>query len=106
MTGGSSSNYDKVLLQTIVKYCENIQDFIDAHGSDEETFNEDLVFQYGCAFSMIQIGQCVKDLSPELKKKYPETDRKGPAGFRDKMAHGHASISISMFRHTVLNYSH
>jgi uncharacterized protein with HEPN domain len=53
---------------------------------------------------MIQMGQCVKDISPELKEKYPEVDWKGVAGFRDKMAHGYASINISRFRHTVLNY--
>jgi uncharacterized protein with HEPN domain len=69
-----------------VKYCENIEDFINAHGSDEESFSEDLVFQYGCAFSLIQIGQCVKDLSPGLKERFPEPDWKGVAGFRDKMA--------------------
>jgi uncharacterized protein with HEPN domain len=48
--------------------------------------------------------QCVKDISPELKEKYPGTDWKGPAGFRDKMAHGYASINISRFRYTVLNH--
>jgi uncharacterized protein with HEPN domain len=89
-----------MLLRTIVKYCENIEDFINTHGSDEESFSEDLVFQYGCAFSLIPMGQCVKDISPELKEKYPGTDWKGPAGFRDKMAHGYASINISRFRHT------
>jgi len=98
------SSKDILLLKTIVKYCENIEDFINVHGSDEEAFSEDLVFQYGCAFSMIQIGQCAKDISPELRKKYPEVDWKGPAGFRDKMAHGYSSINISRFRHTVLGY--
>ena len=104
MTEGSSLKRDILLLRTILKYCENIEDFVRTHGSNEESFNEDLIFQYGCAFSLIQIGQCVKDISPKLKGRFPEVDWKGVAGFRDKMAHAYASINISRFRYTILNH--
>ncbi|MDR1405359.1 MAG: DUF86 domain-containing protein [Candidatus Methanoplasma sp.] len=71
-------------------------------GSDEEDF-DDILLQYGCVFSLIQIGEYAKRLSSELKEKYPEVDRGSAAGMRDFDVHNYSDVDISLIRYTVLN---
>ena len=67
MTERSYSRRDTEQLQIILKYCEDIREFIGLYGSDEEDFCDTLPLQYSCVFALIQIGEHVKRLSSELK---------------------------------------
>jgi len=94
---------DSEPLRVIVKYCEDIEYFIALYGSDEEDFNENMSLQYGCAFSLIQIGEQIKQLSSELRGENPEVDWRSAAGLRDIIAHRYGDIDIMRVRSTILN---
>ena len=47
------------------------------------------------------IGEAVKNLSPELKKSYPQVPWKDIAGMRDKLIHGYFGINIERVWETV-----
>lgn len=102
MTVESSSKHDLDHLQTIIKYCDDIESLIQTHGSDEEDFN-DISLQYGCVFAIIQIGEHVKRLSSDIRSEYPDVDWKYAAGMRDFVVHNYADVNISRVRVTVLN---
>ena len=102
-TGKSYSRRDIDNLQIIVKYCENIDYFVQLYGSDEEDFRENLPLQYSCVFSLEQIGEQIKHLSSELKDGHREINWRGANGLRDKIAHQYGSIDLSWIRSTVLN---
>ena len=80
-----------------------MEHLVDIHGSDEEDFQDNISLQYGCAFSLIQIGEHIKRLSSELKDASPEIDWKGLAGMRDITAHNYPKVNIPRMRLTVLN---
>jgi len=103
VTGRSYSRRDIDNIQIIVKYCEDIDYFIKLYGSDEEDFTANLSLQYGCVFSLEQIGEHIKHLSSELKDEHPEINWRGATGLRDKIAHQYGSIDPSWIRFTVLN---
>ena len=103
MTGKSYSKRDAEQLQAILKYCKDIGDFIDLYGSSETSFSDNIPLQYSCVFALMQIGEHVKRLSPELKDEHPEIDWKNAAGMRDFIAHSYMDINVSKVRSTILD---
>ncbi|MCL2033064.1 MAG: DUF86 domain-containing protein [Methanomassiliicoccaceae archaeon] len=103
MTERSFLKRDIENLRIILKYCDDIEHFIELYGSEEAEFCDNLSLQYGCVFSLEQIGEHVKRLSYETKNKYPDIDWKNAAGMRDFIAHNYSNIDISRVRLTVLN---
>jgi uncharacterized protein with HEPN domain len=103
VTGRSYSDRDADRLQTILKYCTDIQDLVRSYGSDEEDLKDNLAFQYSCAFAIMQIGEHIKHLSSELKDGHPEIDWKNAAGMRDIIAHRYLEVDLSRMRYTILN---
>jgi len=89
-------------MQAIIKYCEDIEYLICLHGSDEGDFYDNISLQYGCAFSLIQIGEHTKRLSAEFKDAHPEVDWKGVAAMRDFTVHNYPKIHIPRLRSTAL----
>jgi len=63
---------DASILQTIVKYCTDIENAMDRFGNDKGSFLEDIEYQYTCSFCIAQIGEVVKRLSSELTERYRE----------------------------------
>lgn len=102
MTGRSCSKRDIENLQAIIRYCEDIEYLVSLHGSDEEDFFDNISLQYGCAFSLIQIGEHTKLLSVEFKETYPEIDWRGVAAMRDFTVHNYPKVHIPRMRSTVL----
>ncbi len=46
-----------------------------------------------CSRSLEIIGEAVKNLSPDFKKRYKETEWKKISGLRDKMIHGYFGVN-------------
>ena len=58
---------DQQRLECILDYCEQIEDTLSRFGRFKETFLQDKDFQQSIAFSILQIGELVGKLSPELR---------------------------------------
>ncbi|MDR0778912.1 MAG: DUF86 domain-containing protein [Methanomassiliicoccaceae archaeon] len=80
------------LLKKIIDYCDDIDDTITFFGNDEETFHSTVIFQRSCAFNLLQIGEIVKSLSPDIKKRYENVNWRGISGFRDIIAHNYGNV--------------
>ena len=102
MTGESCSKRDVENLRIIIGFCRDIELLTEIHGRSEKDFRENISLQYGCVFSLEQIGEHVKRLSSGLKDKYSETDWKGVAGLRDRIVHSYGSIDLSWIRSSVM----
>ena len=103
MTEGSYSKRDLEILRKIVKYCDDIEYFIQLYGSDESGFHDNLSLQYGCVFSLSQIGEYVKKLSSEFTEDHRETDWRGIAGLRNLIVHNYEGVDVLRVRSTILN---
>lgn len=89
-------NKDVNRLKAIIKYCNAIEDAIAVFGGDIEDFTDNQHYQYSCSFSISQIGENAKDLSPELTKKFPEINWNGMRLLRNDVAHRYEGIDLEM----------
>ena len=103
MTEGSYSRRDIENLETIIRFCEELDYFIMNYGSEEEDFMDSLELRHGSVSCLEQIGEHVKRLSSELRDDHPEIDWKNVMGMRDFLVHRYAEINFSRVRYTVLN---
>ena len=102
MTRRSCSKRDSEQLQMILKYCNDIEYFLELHGSDEDSLNE-ISVQYDFMFPIIQMGEHVKRLSFEFREEHKEVDWKGIAGMRDIIVHRYAAIDVTAVQAAILN---
>lgn len=84
--------HDIDILRDIVRYCDVVYEAIEMFGSDEEDFLDNMVYQTSTAFSILQIGELVKRLSPELRGEFNDVTWSRIAGMRDMMAHQYHNV--------------
>ena len=99
----SFTNRDIWQIESIIRYCNDIEDAIQTYGADEEDFLSNVHFQNSCAFSMMQIGEMVKRLSHELRTKYDEIEWSGITKFRDILSHNYNNVHLHTFWETTMN---
>jgi uncharacterized protein with HEPN domain len=85
---------DRLLLEAVIKYCDDILSDLSYYGYDEEIFNEENRFQHSCSFCLFQIGEYVKRLSESLKRENPQVDWRGISGLRDVIGHAYNDIRL------------
>lgn len=80
------------VLKDIIEYCDIVYEAVEMFGLDDEDFLENKVYQTSTAFSILQIGELVKRLSPELREEFGEVAWKKIAGMRDMMVHQYHNV--------------
>ena len=58
-----------------------------------EEFIKNEILKRACSRSFEIIGEAVKNLPPDFKKRYKQTDWKKIAGLRDKLIHGYFGVN-------------
>ncbi|MDR1405386.1 MAG: DUF86 domain-containing protein [Candidatus Methanoplasma sp.] len=101
MTAEQSLKRDAEYLEIIVGFCDDICELVGLHGSDEEDFHK-ISLQYGCIFSLIQIGEYVKRLSKTLISEHPNVDWGAAAKMRDFVVHNYMDVNTTRLRSTIL----
>jgi len=76
---------DRVCLEKIVGYCEEIIDF--SQGVTWEEFSKNSLLKYAISFALGQIGELVKIISADSKDNYVEIPWHKIAGMRNKIVH-------------------
>ena len=91
-------------IEAIIQYCERIDETLVSLGRDEDDFLEDYVLQSSCAFSLIQIGEAVKDLSKRgISDRYPDIEWSSIARFRDIIVHHYGKIDLHVVWKTAVH---
>ncbi len=65
----------------------------ETEGIKFEEFIKNEILKRACSRSLEIIGEAVKNLSPDFKKRYKEVEWKKIAGLRDKMIHGYFGVN-------------
>jgi uncharacterized protein with HEPN domain len=81
-------------LNSILRYCDKIEETMDEFGKDIEDFKDNTIYHDVCSFYISQAGESIKSLPAELTKDYPEIHWKGISGMRDVIAHGYEKINL------------
>ena len=90
-------------IETILRYCTNIEEAVHMFGSDEEDFLNNIQFQHSCAFSLLQIGEIVKRISTEQKSKHPAIEWNDIARFRDVLTHNYGKVELPAVWSVIVN---
>jgi uncharacterized protein with HEPN domain len=82
---------DLIYLGDILDRIERIESYTQ-EGKDR--FYQSLLIQDAVIRCFEVIGEAVKQLSPEIRKKYPEITWRKIAGFRDILIHSYTGINV------------
>ena len=77
------NNKDRLILQKIVEYCDQISETCSVFGNSLEGFSNSHIFQNACCMCILQIGELTGKLSDILESTW-ETIRSDSPDLREK----------------------
>ncbi len=89
---------DQEWLQDILHNADLVASFVDS--TDRKAFLKDSMRSMATAKGVENIGEAVKNISQQLKDRYPAVDWTGPARMRDRTAHGYWAINFGIIWET------
>lgn len=92
---------DEVILMKIVSEIDIASHAL--NGVDFDTFDSNEIFKRGICMTVINIGELVKNLSPDFRLTYNQVPWKAIAGFRDIAAHKYNTLNMHDVYETVTN---
>ena len=92
---------DVFVLERIIESCDDIAKAIERHGNSYEDFEKDDEYQYICAFLLIQIGECVNELSVKFVHAHPEIPWRNIVDMRNRLTHRYGESSASFIWQTI-----
>lgn len=85
---------DRVVVEKIIHYCDDIENLIQRFGATLEHFISDSAFQYSCGMCIIQIGELTTRLSEDFKIQHSDIAWKEIKGLRNIHAHDYESLDF------------
>ena len=82
----------KKVLKAIIRHCNIINDTKIFFGNDYSNFESNSIYQNAVLTPVTQIGELVKRLPQDFKKKYNEIPWRNIAGMRDIVVHNYETI--------------
>jgi len=86
-------------IDDIINAMDKALKFVEGMSYEEFANDDKTIFAVVRAIEII--GEAVKNISDDLKKKYPEIPWKGMAGMRDKVIHGYFGVDLKVVWDTV-----
>ena len=83
---------DKRTVETIIFYCDRLNDHIAACDDNKEIYMSNILYKDACALVIIQIGEFVGRLSDEFREEYTGVEWRQLKGLRNIMAHNYEDI--------------
>ena len=94
-------NSERVILQKMLRYCDEIEQILKKHHSDREEFENDTEFQFACGMCIIQIGELVAGLDEGFVKKHSDIPWRQIKGMRNVYAHDYDIIDNDIIWETI-----
>lgn len=95
-------NKDVIILQKIIKYCNEIEDTCSHFTPSLEEFSDNFIFRNACSMCILQIGELCKLISEELKNEVSDIPWKSWCGIRDIFAHQYSNMDYEIAWDTIV----
>jgi len=95
--------------RTTLQYLDDILEAADrieryTKNTSFEEFSSDTMRSDAVIRNFEVIGEAVKNIPEDLKKKYPDTDWRRIAGFRDILSHAYFGVRLTILWDTIWNH--
>lgn len=97
------TNRDKIILQKIVRYCEQIEGTLDRFNRDKKSFCTDYVFFNACNMCVIQIGELAGNISDDFREAHTEIPWRQLRGLRNIYAHNYQGVDYDLAWDTLID---
>lgn len=94
---------ERFALLAIVDYCERAEHARASHFPTRELFDEDRFYCDGIAQYIMQMGECVKDLSDDFVNAHPKIPWRQIRGTRNIIAHAYGTVDADEVWHILTN---
>ncbi|MBQ9875365.1 MAG: DUF86 domain-containing protein [Thermoguttaceae bacterium] len=85
---------DRVILNKIVYYCDEIANDLARFGNDIESFRRDTSYQRSTTSCVTQIGELTNHLSQEFRENHPETHWRSIVCMRNIVVHDYERLDF------------
>ncbi len=92
---------DKSIIEHIVKYCEEIENEVNAIDRNKDRYLESNVYKNSFALCILQIGELVGLLSEEYKNLNKEVDWRSIKTMRNVVAHKYGAFDFDVLWETI-----
>ena len=92
---------DRMILEKIVAYCEQIAQTVTRFGVDYETYSADFVYRNACRMCILQIGELVGKLSEAFTQTHTDIPWRSIKATRNLFAHAYGNISVRITWQTI-----
>ena len=96
------SSRDKIILEKIIQYSDEIQGTIDRFNLSREKFVSDYVYKNAVAMCILQIGELVGNLTDEFKRENKHIPWREIKAMRNIAAHNYGEIDNDILWETVI----
>ena len=96
-----SNRKNKIAIQKIIFYCEEIERMLNLHNNDFDYFLANVELQYACSMCLIQIGEMTSIISDDYKNNHKEIPWRLIKGARNTYVHDYGEIDLNEFWDTL-----
>lgn len=96
-----SVNRNIDVLRRIVKYCDQISEYIERFGDSLENLQSDSAYKDATAMCILQIGELTKYLSDDFKTTYTDIPWRQILNMRNIAAHKYGDFSVGYLWDTI-----
>lgn len=83
---------DRSVLLHMIKYCEEIEEYVARFGDNFDTFYTDKAYKGACSLDILQIGELSGSLTEEFRATTKEIPWREIKSMRNIVAHGYGSL--------------
>lgn len=94
---------DKSLLEDILRYGRALERYLTHYGKTFEDIENDEILQWTITTPLYNVGECVYQLSNELKECYPAIPWFRVSGLRHRLVHDYRGTNWSIIAQTALH---
>ncbi len=92
-------NKDRIIIKKVIGYIDDIKSY--TVGLDFRAFLDDKKTITACAFSVSQIGELVKEISPEMIQQYSSIPWNSIKGMRNRIVHDYENVDFTVLWGTI-----
>jgi len=96
------NNRDYLILERIVRYCDEVNGTLDLFGRSEEAFKHSYVFRNAVSMPIMQIGELATHLTEEFITSSPVIPWKAIKGMRTFFAHQYGDMNFQLVWQTAV----